>query len=646
MNVFNLNLRALMVLLGALGMFILAEPVFADTSSTSGTELFGEWPAVNVDSKNLNVAPDTLINPGNVNQLVNVDPTNALGMIVFDPTLTALTGVDSTPVVANGIVYVAFGGGKVGAYYANGPQVGQAVAGWTSQQLTDEFGTHDAFDSSPVVTKDAVFIAGRRMHKLDRLTGTELAVHLYNDNTNITNNSVPAGITASQLGVAEDLVLYGTGFNVEAAGGTTGLALYPYAHGEIIAFKQSDLSIAWHIDLSTLDANAKPMKGGQSFGAGMGSFGGFGVDSSRKLVFVGSSNQYSDISQPCFATNTCAVSPLSNALMAINYKNGKVVWYYQFAPNDLWGSAGLDVPQDGKHDFDVHGHPQIFSINLIPGVDLTKIDLVGSRGKDGTYRIFTRDQTSVHASPIAQVQLDPGSTNDGGIQADPAISNDILYIGSTALVEDPSYDAPFIQAIPGYTAGRHTSADIIINSTSGNLAAYPSLSTTIRAIDLRKLILNGIAQLIVGNQLPVCAVSFNMLNPNVDIMGNPTCSGLLPSNVLLWSTALRPFFPLASSGFTYDNGVLIMGNALGFIKLIDASNGTVLNTLVPQPLATWLPGFGFLANFGFQGNLILGGVSAVNGYLYVPLGIAVGHSGTIAPNPLFSQGGLAIYKLQ
>ncbi len=639
-----------MLLVGAISVFMLAEPGFAG-GSASGTALYGDWPASNVNSNNLNVAPDTQINASNVTTLVNVDPTNALGMIAFDPTMTSLAGVDSAPVVADGIVYVARGGGKVSAYYANGPNVGHPVVGYVETQLTDEDGNPDLFDSSPVITKNAIYMAGRRMHKLDRFTGAELAVHLYNDDINLTSHSGPAQITGSQLMVADDLIIYGTAFNIEASGGLDALLLYPYAHGEIIAFRQSDLSIAWHIDLPSIGPDGKPLPNGQSYGSGMGTFGGFGVDNARKLVFAAIGNQYSDVSQPCFATNTCPVGPLSDSLVAIDYRTGKVVWFYQYTANDAWGSAGLDVGANGKKDLDVHAHPQIFSINLIPGVNLSKIDLVGARAKDGTYRIFTRDQIPGHVFPIAQVQFEPAATfGDGAIQTDPPIKDGIMYIGSTALVKDPSTDPAYFQTLPGYTMGRHTSLDLLgsvveANDPFGRFAAFQYGTTTLRAIDLRQLIYFGMGRLLQGKKIPVCGIDANLINPNVDMVGNPTCDGLLPNNIVKWTTTLKPFIPLAASGFTYDNGVLIMGNILGFVDFINAQNGALLPmTLVPQPISMF-PGAEFLAPLGFQGNVVLGGVAAVNGYLYVPVGIAVGHEGAVSPNPLFAFGGLAIFKL-
>ncbi len=621
--------RTVMIALFSIGSSI--SVAFAAGAET----LYGDWPAVNINGFNLNVAPDTVLKASNIANIVNIDPNNLLGLISFNNSFDSSQAVNSTPVIADGIVYYATGGGVLKAVKVDGTQLHPAC----NLQLTIEDNTtHEYFDSSPVLTKDFVFVAGRMMHKINRATCTEIAKHLYSDNTTFTNatfNNDPTSvffdqILASQVMIAGDKVIYAIGYNDEGGGGTTAISnLYPVSHGMVIAYNQSDLSIAWSIDLSMIGSDGKPTS--TVFGPGISSFGGGGVDPVRHLFFIGTGNQYST-APPSGPLPT--VSPISDSLLAINYDTGKIVWFYQYQNHDTWGGAGSDTSGNGKRDTDVSGHPQIFSVQLIPGLPFTSIDLVGSRGKDGTYRIFTRDQIPGHVLPIAQVLADPTTLLDGGIQFDPVINNGILYLGSIAVI-----DSNLV----------HNSLDFY-EPLENPFGLLNVATTTFRAIDLQKLVVYGIGQLLSGNTTtPVCLVPASKLNPNVTLSGSPSCTGLLPSNIVKWTTPITPMLSVSSSGMTYDNGVLIQASTAGEIHLINAATGAVISTpnpLVPAPLVKYLDA-GTAASYnsiGLKGIPTVGGISAVNGKLFVPVGIFF-PAPVFAGNPLTLFGGIVIYQL-
>jgi len=561
--------------------------IIADSSGTSATSLYGAWPANNNTPTNLNIATDTLLNPGNVASL-----TPAWSTFGFNP--TGANAVQSTPVIADGVVYVAEAGGTVKAYNENGS--GSPL--WSSPQLTcpglanADGSYNEFFDESPVLTKKYVFIAGECMHKLDRSTGKEVVNPAIYD-PSLGKLFSPSDIEPSQIMLAGDKVIYGIGYGDE----TNATANYNMAQGKIIAFYQSDLSIAWSINLSTYGAPA-----GSSFGPGSGTFAGGGVDSKRHLFFIGVGNQYS-----------APASPYSDSLLAINYNTGKLVWSYQYAANDLWGGGGDNQVYDGMHDLDVPAHPQIFSLNMIPGVATSAIDLVGARGKDGTYRIFKRDQSDPNnVLPVAQIQLDPATANAGAIQLEPALvtdSNDnvTLYISSTSYVPDP-VNAP----------SNHSSLDYIVAS-GGRFAPIFLATTTVRAIDVRQLVQYGQSQIANGNTVATC-------------VGNLTpsrCTGQLPSSIIKWQITQFPFSPSNSSGMTYDNDILFMPGIQGKVALIQASTGNVLGNLIPGP-TTAIP--------GLQAIPVFGGVSVDNGMVFAPIGVSFGGGG-------LPFGGMTAYKL-
>lgn len=631
----------------------------SNSKSSAGNTLSGLWPAVNIDASNLNVSKDTVLTSSNISSIVNIDPGNTKGMLKVDPTGHGATAVDSTPVIdANGNVYVATGGGSVIAYSSSGDQL------W-KRDLKDESGNAEFFDESPLLAGTAVFIAGRMMHKLDITNGSDLAAPLV-FNSKVAPFLPPfipgvstcpyAAIQASQLMLAGDKVIYAISFSNET---TCGTSLYPYVHGQLIAFNAFDkkgLSIAWNIDLTTIGPDGKPVLDSHgnpvSYGAGVSSFAGGAVDPKRHLFFIGTGNQYADPNNPNSGVPGSPgnkISPISDALIAVNYDTGKIVWFYQYQANDIWGGGDPQFQlSDGKHDLDVHCHPQIFSVD--------GLDFVGCRGKDGTYRLFFRDQIPGHIAPVAQILLDPATASDGSLQVDPAIVGKTMYIASTAWVENAAdtFDPNLFPGATSYTpvTGRRTSIDILDAAAGGSrFAGALYATTTFRAIDLEKLIVYGASQLLKGNKTPVCVGSPNStFNPGTTITGAPTCVGQLPADIIKWTQAVRPLYLLGSSGMTYDNGVLIVGGIEGVLTLIDTTNnGAVIssptvNPIVPVPLSgdPALPPFlvGFLNAFGLQGVPILGGVSTVNGQLYVPTGLSFPGDAS----PLAAYGGLVIYK--
>ncbi|MBS0285745.1 MAG: PQQ-binding-like beta-propeller repeat protein, partial [Proteobacteria bacterium] len=546
----------------------------SSTSKINPNALYGAWPSNNGSAQNLDVATsDKLLNVNNVANL-----TLKFTTFMPDPLGMGQNAVQSTPVVADGIIYVAEAGGTIKAYSeADGHQIFSTVI----YDANDSSGQPEFIDESPVLTKQYLFIAGKQMHKLDRFTGLEVATPQLYDPSGVS--LINGDVQPSQLIVAGNKVIYGVSFGDETHGNG---ANFDLAHGRIIAFNQSDLSIAWSLDTTNVN--------GVQYGPGASTFAGGGVDEKRHLLFMPTGNNYAP-----------PISPLSNSLLAIDYNSGKVVWSYQYSANDLWGNGGNNVDYDGIHDADVHGHPQVFSLQLIPGVALSTIDLVGCRGKDGTYRIFTRDQIpGAKVLPIAQVQLDPMTQVDGAIQVDPAIANDTLYVVSESWVGIPGD--------PVYPTGPHYSLDygVIKYGQFGFLLGHLGEAiATVRAIDLRKLVIYGINQLLLGKQKPTCVGSAPFV-PDVNPSGDNICQGTLPSNIVKWTTVIPGLVPLNSSGVAYDNGVLfIPGGIAGKMYMLNTNNGSIIASMASNPIAP-IPA--------------VGGIAIDNGKVIVPFGVYFG----------------------
>jgi len=532
-------------------------------------ELYGAWPADNNNNNNLGVAGnESILNQSNVANLQMLWSTVDMN--------TGTPPVPSTPVLADGNVYYATSTGIIYSYTQSG------VLNWSTQLYADAAKTiPEYFDESPVLTRDALFIGGNQMHRLDRNLGVEVWATLWDP---VASQFVPAGdILPSQLMVAGNNVVYGVGFTDETEGGADN-PLFPYTHGKVVAFNQENGQISWSLDMTQYN--------GVQYGTGVGSFAGGGVDEKLHLYFTGSGNNYA-----------APVSPISDSLLAINYQTGTLEWYYQYAQDDLFGDGGSNIQKDGNHDLDNPCHPQIFSI--------LGLDLVGARGKDGTYRIFTRFQLDPNnVRPLAQIQLDPPTTSGGGIQLEPVINNGIMYIASVSWINP---------------------ANPTVHSTLDSVSAFVApfvATTTVRAINLERLIAYGLVQLFLGNTVPTCVGSIASGTNPTPIYPSNRCGGLLPPGIVLWERALNPIECLNSSGLTYANGVLFIPTLNGKVIMLNTDNGNTISTLSPFPITS--------GPFAGSALPVLGGVSIDNGQIFVPVGLV----GT----PTLP-GGIAVYGL-
>lgn len=540
-------------------------------SSASQTEKpkyapYGDWPLNNNDLSNSGVAnnDNNKINPRNVMTLERIFRINIPG-----------DGVMSTPTIADDTVYYASGAGRVAAVDGT---TGKTV--W--EKVLSANGHIEAFDSSPVLTKNKLFIAQDNMFALDRKKGDILwSVPIYNYHDipgceNFDSNI----ITGAQLALAGDKVIYTFGFADEAAGSRT--PNYNCDHGQIVAVNQDTGHIDWRIDFTNVN--------GITYGAGSGGFGHAAIDTKRHIMYLGTSNSY-----------TAPSSPYADALIAIDYNTGKVIWYYQFYDNDVW-SQNTGNTTLGKDDLDVRGHPQLFSL-MVNG---QSVDFVSVTGKDGTLRIFTSEQESVLAKPIAHVQLGPATASSGAISLNPALKDGVIYVPSSYAV-DP-------------TSGMKASLDFIVNVYGQTAILFGFAQTNLIAIDLQKLITYGMAH---PAESPVCYGAF----------APPLCNGQLPldQGIIIYDKSLGNTFPLNSSGLAYNNGVLYFPDTSGVLYTINADTGNIIGGFGVAPASP--PIFGLLPY-----NLLTGGVSIGDNKIYVPYGILYDGNG-------FGDGGLVGYAL-
>jgi len=447
-------------------------------------------------------------------------------------TTTGGVAVQSQPTVVGDVLYAANSGGNV---FAVNALTGNLI--WNTQ-IADE-----PFVTSPSISADGfVYIAADTIYALNATTGAIVWS---------TPFSTPVVKTesAGNTIISGDKVLVGISSTVQTDD-----------VGAFIVYNRFTGEKLWQFDTSTFP--------NPPYGPGGGVWSCPSVDTKRGLIFVGSGQAYNG-----------AASPYTDALLVFDLQ-GNLAWKYQFRINDVWSSSLTNL-LPGTYDLDVSGHPILFSAE----VDGKCVDLVGISSKDGSYRIFARDQKNPdYVQPLSYLQLDPIAS----IQSisTRAIANDgVLYLASTALI--------------GRTGARE-SLDYAIVDIAHQIN-YLTQRTSVKtiALDLKKLLKAG------------------------------NTSGTIPQDAIIWETTTMPGLEM-SNPLSYGNGILYQTSTTGWVRAIDAKTGAELWRHIPQPLAD-ANAYIKLATFCSSG------VTVTDKMLYIGLGFETG--GLALPG-----GGIVAYK--
>jgi hypothetical protein len=378
----------------------------------------------------------------------NINSSNAAQLLgnpiwTFDSNVVpTANGVAGGVAVADNVAYFAdgglFGGGSINAVnlqtgapiWRNGPPTPLAPSNPNYSFLQDpEFADGPLFVTTPVLTNDYLYIASSngvetfpfvaKMHCLNRQTGQRVWSTLISPIITHEGRTYQPNDYTGDPTVVDDLVIVGFASS-ESTNHMLNLPNYikdRQARGGVIAFDRFTGQVRW-THFNTSDQSSPNAE----YGAGAGSWSSPAVDLNRNTLFIGSGQSFE-----------FPASPLTNSLLAINYKNGKLKWHYQFTPNDIWN------PYDEPYglEFDVGAHPNLFTVN-IPGRG--NVDYVGVGDKRGVYYIFERDQNGNKPTIAAMITLDKG-TYGGAIQSTATIdnTNGILYVVSQA-VRGPNGD--------------------------------------------------------------------------------------------------------------------------------------------------------------------------------------------------------------
>jgi len=468
----------------------------------------------------------------------HVKPPFEVAWEILNTTSFGGYAVQSQPTIVGNVLYSANAQGDIFALDAK-----TGAQKWITQIPSQLFNT------SPSITADGyLYIAANIIYALDAATG-EIKWQ-----TSISNPNDPREEGGNTV-VVEDKVIIGTSsYDTKTHAGA------------LIAYNRFTGEKIWETAFA----------GGQYLG-GSGIWSSPAVDLSRRLVFVGTGEAYGSAQ----TTPPTAPSPYTDNFVAVNLDTGKIEWAYSFGhyPLDVWNPAVPSTP--GTYDLDVSGYPVLFSAK----VKGKCVDLVGVSSKDGSYRIFTRDQENPnYVQPLTILQLDPAASIQG--VSSRAIAHDgVLYVASTALIGQQ---------------GDRESLDYALANPSQTLALFfnhANIKTL--ALDIEKLLAAG--------------------NTN----------GTVPQEAIIWETT-TPGMGIENP-LTYGNGYLFQTSITGWVRVIDAKTGAELWRHTPLPLANPLV---------LVPTYITGGVTITNDMLYVGVGVNAGEGGAALPG-----GGIVAYKI-
>jgi polyvinyl alcohol dehydrogenase (cytochrome) len=315
--------------------------VLKGSHADSGTD--AGWPGYRHDFANTGSANDTKVNAGNVAKLAKVWATSGV------------TGVSGTPAVVDGVVYYGDWTGKMNAVKAD---TGDSIwstpmeGGWVV--------------GGPAVHDDGVYIGvGKTLFRLDKKTGAIVWKATTNDSGLSQINGSPVFV--------DGLVLQATAGIQDAVPDPTNSF-----RGTIGAYDAGTGKEVWRFYATPADATA---------GSGVGIWSTPAVDTTRHLLYIGTGN-----------TSSEPTAPLADALLAIDYKTGKLAWSKQFTPQDVFPKGN----PTGK-DVDVGASPNLWTSD--------GRDLVGVGDKGGNFHTMDRATGEV----VWQTSLTPGSVFGGVI---------------------------------------------------------------------------------------------------------------------------------------------------------------------------------------------------------------------------------------
>ncbi|HEV7265202.1 MAG TPA: PQQ-binding-like beta-propeller repeat protein [Falsiroseomonas sp.] len=167
----------------------------------------------------------------------------------------------------------------------------------------------------------------------------------------------------------------------------------PDFQGEVMALDAATGWIVWRTPLVRPPHN------------GVAVWSSFAVDPQTFVVYFTTGNNY-----------TGEATPLSDSIVAVNGRNGEILWASQVTQNDVWTMAHQRGP-----DYDFGGGPQIFDVVI--GGRVRR--LVGAGQKSGIFYVWDR----YTGQPVWSSSIGYGGV-DGGMHGEASIGRDRIIAWS------------------------------------------------------------------------------------------------------------------------------------------------------------------------------------------------------------------------
>ena len=215
-------------------------------------------------------------------------------------------------------------------------------------------------------------------------------------------NFVPREKYAGNIGAIlfhDGLVYIGVS-SYEEAVGLQVKGFEPQFRGRVLALDARTGKTVWTTFLVEAPAN------------GVAVWSSFAIGSDPSTLFVTTGNSYSG-----------EATPLSDAIVALDAKTGKVRWSRQLTAHDVW-----TMPKPTGPDYDFGAGPQLFQAG--------GRRLVGAGQKSGVYHALDQQTGEV----VWQATIGYGEIG-GGIMADGAVTADRIFVWSNNSYEPSSRDA-------------------------------------------------------------------------------------------------------------------------------------------------------------------------------------------------------------
>jgi len=358
---------------------------------------------------------DRAISPGNVGSLARVWQLDT-------------SSTSCTPVAHDGVAYVPTWGATLHAV-----AIADGAERW-------QVPLPALVDSSAAVTAEQLFVSDAlgSVHALARDDGELLWSQRVDEHPEVHLWSSPIYIPDV------DLIVVGVA-SYEEVVGKTELSF----RGSLVALDARDGHERWRLYTTAADDEE---------GAGVAIWSTVAVDVERKLLYVGTGNNYQ-----------APGSELSDALLAIDYVSGEQVWAHQFMADDVFSILDAAGP-----DYDIGAAANLFSAG--------GRDLVGVGIKSGLYAALDREDGTV----VWTTQVSPGGLFGGIISAsayaDGAIfvlSNDAALGEVAAAALDAASGKPIWQRrLPGqsFSGVAYSNGLVFTGTLDGTLSALDARS--------------------------------------------------------------------------------------------------------------------------------------------------------------------------